>query len=173
MCVVFPPGSCRVSSSAAAVPPTCPSACCTVAGCACSTSRSQTACWEDLAVGICTWRRGSSVTAACWRYPPCSTAPRSPAACLLTHPPACSPAPCRGTFMLFFLLMYCCALIGQECGDPCCNASTCQLVPGAQCSSDGICCHDCKVRLKRRRSRHRTTLRRSQCLILSVLPLPF
>lgn len=40
----------------------------------------------------------------------------------------------------------CCSLVGQECEDPCCNASTCQLVPGAQCSSDGICCHDCKVR---------------------------
>ncbi|XP_047217575.1 disintegrin and metalloproteinase domain-containing protein 15 isoform X3 [Girardinichthys multiradiatus] len=36
--------------------------------------------------------------------------------------------------------------IGQECDDPCCNASTCQLVPGAQCSSYGICCEDCKLR---------------------------
>ncbi|CAJ1061249.1 LOW QUALITY PROTEIN: disintegrin and metalloproteinase domain-containing protein 15 [Xyrichtys novacula] len=34
----------------------------------------------------------------------------------------------------------------EECEDPCCNASTCQLVPGAQCSSDGICCQDCKLR---------------------------
>lgn len=33
----------------------------------------------------------------------------------------------------------------QECNDPCCNASTCKLVPGAQCSSDGICCENCKV----------------------------
>ncbi|XP_056900539.1 disintegrin and metalloproteinase domain-containing protein 15 isoform X4 [Takifugu flavidus] len=39
-----------------------------------------------------------------------------------------------------------CGLI-QDCKDPCCNASTCQLVPGAQCSSDGICCHNCKLRL--------------------------
>ncbi|XP_062271302.1 disintegrin and metalloproteinase domain-containing protein 12 isoform X2 [Scomber scombrus] len=38
-----------------------------------------------------------------------------------------------------------CGLL-QDCDDPCCNASTCQLVPGAQCSSDGICCHDCKLR---------------------------
>ncbi|XP_070767593.1 disintegrin and metalloproteinase domain-containing protein 12 [Enoplosus armatus] len=38
-----------------------------------------------------------------------------------------------------------CGLV-EECEDPCCNASTCQLVPGAQCSSDGICCHDCKLR---------------------------
>ncbi|XP_076592836.1 disintegrin and metalloproteinase domain-containing protein 15 isoform X2 [Chaetodon auriga] len=38
-----------------------------------------------------------------------------------------------------------CGLL-EECDDPCCNASTCQLVPGAQCSSDGICCHDCKLR---------------------------
>ncbi|XP_035991466.1 disintegrin and metalloproteinase domain-containing protein 15 isoform X3 [Fundulus heteroclitus] len=38
-----------------------------------------------------------------------------------------------------------CGLL-EECDDPCCNASTCQLVPGAQCSSDGICCEDCKLR---------------------------
>ncbi|XP_056300626.1 disintegrin and metalloproteinase domain-containing protein 12-like [Pseudoliparis swirei] len=38
-----------------------------------------------------------------------------------------------------------CGLL-EECEDLCCNASTCQLVPGAQCSSDGICCHDCKLR---------------------------
>nr|XP_033496697.1 disintegrin and metalloproteinase domain-containing protein 15 isoform X2 [Epinephelus lanceolatus] len=38
-----------------------------------------------------------------------------------------------------------CGLL-EECEDPCCNASTCRLVPGAQCSSDGICCHDCKLR---------------------------
>ncbi|XP_069392822.1 disintegrin and metalloproteinase domain-containing protein 15 isoform X2 [Paralichthys olivaceus] len=38
-----------------------------------------------------------------------------------------------------------CGLL-EECDDPCCNASTCQLVPGAQCSSDGICCRDCKLR---------------------------
>ncbi|XP_066577740.1 disintegrin and metalloproteinase domain-containing protein 15 isoform X1 [Amia ocellicauda] len=34
----------------------------------------------------------------------------------------------------------------DECQDPCCNATTCKLVPGAQCSSDGICCEDCKLR---------------------------
>lgn len=39
-----------------------------------------------------------------------------------------------------------CGLI-EECKDPCCNASTCKLVPGAQCSSDGICCQDCKLRV--------------------------
>ncbi|XP_056237595.1 disintegrin and metalloproteinase domain-containing protein 15 isoform X1 [Seriola aureovittata] len=38
-----------------------------------------------------------------------------------------------------------CGLL-EECDDPCCNASTCRLVPGAQCSSDGICCQDCKLR---------------------------
>ncbi|XP_008321204.1 disintegrin and metalloproteinase domain-containing protein 15 isoform X2 [Cynoglossus semilaevis] len=38
-----------------------------------------------------------------------------------------------------------CGLL-QECDDPCCNASTCQLMPGAQCSSDGVCCQDCKLR---------------------------
>uniref|UniRef100_A0A3B3Z9A4 Uncharacterized protein n=1 Tax=Periophthalmus magnuspinnatus TaxID=409849 RepID=A0A3B3Z9A4_9GOBI len=39
-----------------------------------------------------------------------------------------------------------CGLI-QECSDPCCNASTCRLVSGAQCSSDGVCCSDCQVRI--------------------------
>ncbi|XP_030638979.1 disintegrin and metalloproteinase domain-containing protein 15 [Chanos chanos] len=38
-----------------------------------------------------------------------------------------------------------CGLL-DECNDPCCNASTCKLVPGAQCSSDGICCDNCKLR---------------------------
>uniref|UniRef100_A0A3P8XQZ2 ADAM metallopeptidase domain 15 n=1 Tax=Esox lucius TaxID=8010 RepID=A0A3P8XQZ2_ESOLU len=38
-----------------------------------------------------------------------------------------------------------CGLL-DECDDPCCNASTCQLVPGAQCSSDGICCDNCQLR---------------------------
>ncbi|KAM4601161.1 disintegrin and metalloproteinase domain-containing protein 12 isoform 2-T2 [Polymixia lowei] len=38
-----------------------------------------------------------------------------------------------------------CGLL-EECEDPCCNATTCRLVPGAQCSSDGICCHNCKLR---------------------------
>uniref|UniRef100_A0A8C2X6Q1 ADAM metallopeptidase domain 15 n=1 Tax=Cyclopterus lumpus TaxID=8103 RepID=A0A8C2X6Q1_CYCLU len=38
-----------------------------------------------------------------------------------------------------------CGLL-EECEDLCCNASTCRLVAGAQCSSDGICCHDCKLR---------------------------
>ncbi|XP_053350155.1 disintegrin and metalloproteinase domain-containing protein 12 isoform X1 [Clarias gariepinus] len=39
-----------------------------------------------------------------------------------------------------------CGLL-DECIDPCCNASTCKLVPGAQCSSDGICCENCKLRV--------------------------
>uniref|UniRef100_A0A8C7RAY0 ADAM metallopeptidase domain 15 n=1 Tax=Oncorhynchus mykiss TaxID=8022 RepID=A0A8C7RAY0_ONCMY len=38
-----------------------------------------------------------------------------------------------------------CGLL-DECNDPCCNATTCKLVPGAQCSSDGICCDNCKLR---------------------------
>ncbi|MEQ2206523.1 hypothetical protein XENOCAPTIV_030501, partial [Xenoophorus captivus] len=41
--------SCLVSSSAAAAPQICPSACCTAAACVCSMCRSPTACWEDLA----------------------------------------------------------------------------------------------------------------------------
>uniref|UniRef100_A0A8D3E0L0 ADAM metallopeptidase domain 15 n=1 Tax=Scophthalmus maximus TaxID=52904 RepID=A0A8D3E0L0_SCOMX len=38
-----------------------------------------------------------------------------------------------------------CGLL-EECEDLCCNASSCRLLPGAQCSSDGICCNDCKLR---------------------------
>ncbi|XP_044130853.1 disintegrin and metalloproteinase domain-containing protein 12-like, partial [Bufo gargarizans] len=38
-----------------------------------------------------------------------------------------------------------CGLL-QECLDPCCNASSCQLMPGAECSSDGLCCEQCKVK---------------------------
>lgn len=38
-----------------------------------------------------------------------------------------------------------CGLL-QECDDPCCNASSCQLVSGAECSSDGVCCNNCKLR---------------------------
>ncbi|KAM4690022.1 disintegrin and metalloproteinase domain-containing protein 15 isoform 2-T2 [Rhinophrynus dorsalis] len=34
----------------------------------------------------------------------------------------------------------------QECTDPCCNATSCQLVAGAECSSDGICCEQCKLK---------------------------
>ncbi|XP_061699617.1 disintegrin and metalloproteinase domain-containing protein 15 isoform X4 [Syngnathoides biaculeatus] len=38
-----------------------------------------------------------------------------------------------------------CGLL-EECQDLCCDASTCRLRPGAQCSSDGTCCRDCKLR---------------------------
>ncbi|XP_064201530.1 disintegrin and metalloproteinase domain-containing protein 15-like isoform X2 [Anguilla rostrata] len=34
----------------------------------------------------------------------------------------------------------------HECEDPCCNAATCRLVPGARCSSDGLCCDNCQMR---------------------------
>lgn len=37
------------------------------------------------------------------------------------------------------------SLCPQECTDPCCNSSTCQLVPGAQCATGDTCCHDCQV----------------------------
>nr|BAE33430.1 unnamed protein product [Mus musculus] len=33
----------------------------------------------------------------------------------------------------------------QDCQNPCCNATTCQLVKGAECAS-GTCCHECKVK---------------------------
>uniref|UniRef100_A0A0D9S5A7 ADAM metallopeptidase domain 15 n=1 Tax=Chlorocebus sabaeus TaxID=60711 RepID=A0A0D9S5A7_CHLSB len=32
----------------------------------------------------------------------------------------------------------------DDCGDPCCDSSTCQLRPGAQCASDGPCCQNCQ-----------------------------
>lgn len=33
----------------------------------------------------------------------------------------------------------------QDCQNPCCNATTCQLAKGAECAS-GACCHDCRVK---------------------------
>ncbi|XP_021493509.1 disintegrin and metalloproteinase domain-containing protein 8 isoform X3 [Meriones unguiculatus] len=33
----------------------------------------------------------------------------------------------------------------QECKNPCCNATTCQLAKGAECAY-GACCHECKVK---------------------------
>uniref|UniRef100_A0A8C2S3W6 Disintegrin and metalloproteinase domain-containing protein 15 n=1 Tax=Capra hircus TaxID=9925 RepID=A0A8C2S3W6_CAPHI len=33
-----------------------------------------------------------------------------------------------------------------DCTDPCCDYFTCQLRPGAQCASDGLCCHNCQLR---------------------------
>ena len=32
-----------------------------------------------------------------------------------------------------------------ECTDPCCNATTCQLVSGAQCGSGSCCSRDCTI----------------------------
>ncbi|XP_043733353.1 disintegrin and metalloproteinase domain-containing protein 15 isoform X3 [Cervus elaphus] len=34
----------------------------------------------------------------------------------------------------------------DDCTDPCCDYFTCQLRPGAQCASDGLCCHNCQLR---------------------------
>uniref|UniRef100_A0A8C9AS19 ADAM metallopeptidase domain 15 n=1 Tax=Prolemur simus TaxID=1328070 RepID=A0A8C9AS19_PROSS len=34
----------------------------------------------------------------------------------------------------------------DACTDPCCDYSTCQLRPGAQCASDGPCCQNCQLR---------------------------
>ncbi|XP_042782054.1 disintegrin and metalloproteinase domain-containing protein 15 isoform X4 [Panthera leo] len=34
----------------------------------------------------------------------------------------------------------------DECTDPCCDDFTCQLRPGAQCASGGLCCQDCQLR---------------------------
>ncbi|XP_004693840.1 PREDICTED: disintegrin and metalloproteinase domain-containing protein 15 isoform X5 [Condylura cristata] len=34
----------------------------------------------------------------------------------------------------------------DDCTDPCCDYSTCQLRLGAQCASDGPCCQNCQLR---------------------------
>lgn len=110
-----------------------------------------------------TWRKERRVTAACWRYSPvhllllfqveftrvylAARLLQLQSQLLFVSCPSSDEGHTRYFCLFSFLMMCCCALIGQECEDPCCNASTCQLVPGAQCSSDGICCQDCKVRL--------------------------
>ncbi|XP_069806876.1 disintegrin and metalloproteinase domain-containing protein 15 isoform X2 [Dendropsophus ebraccatus] len=38
-----------------------------------------------------------------------------------------------------------CGLL-QDCTDPCCNASSCRLMDGAECASDGLCCERCKMK---------------------------
>ncbi|NXL66969.1 ADA15 protein, partial [Chordeiles acutipennis] len=35
--------------------------------------------------------------------------------------------------------------LSLECTDPCCNSSTCQLVPGAACATGDACCQDCQL----------------------------
>ncbi|XP_064330807.1 disintegrin and metalloproteinase domain-containing protein 15 isoform X2 [Phalacrocorax carbo] len=35
--------------------------------------------------------------------------------------------------------------LSVECTDPCCNSSTCQLVPGAECAMGDTCCQDCQL----------------------------
>ncbi|XP_074836625.1 disintegrin and metalloproteinase domain-containing protein 15 isoform X3 [Carettochelys insculpta] len=34
----------------------------------------------------------------------------------------------------------------EECADPCCNATACQLAPGAECATGNACCQGCKLR---------------------------
>ncbi|XP_035870916.1 disintegrin and metalloproteinase domain-containing protein 15 isoform X3 [Phyllostomus discolor] len=34
----------------------------------------------------------------------------------------------------------------DHCTDPCCDSVTCQLRPGARCTSDGPCCQNCQLR---------------------------
>lgn len=43
-------------------------------------------------------------------------------------------------------VVLCCVSL-QECNNPCCNATTCMLKEGAQCSS-GECCENCQVKKK-------------------------
>ncbi|KAM6106480.1 LOW QUALITY PROTEIN: disintegrin and metalloproteinase domain-containing protein 15 [Pterocles gutturalis] len=36
--------------------------------------------------------------------------------------------------------------LSLDCADRCCNASVCQLLPGAECAGGGACCQDCRLR---------------------------
>ncbi|XP_063032453.1 disintegrin and metalloproteinase domain-containing protein 15 isoform X4 [Melospiza melodia melodia] len=36
--------------------------------------------------------------------------------------------------------------LSVECTDPCCNSSSCQLMPGAVCAAEDACCEDCQLR---------------------------
>ncbi|NXS53742.1 ADA15 protein, partial [Brachypteracias leptosomus] len=36
--------------------------------------------------------------------------------------------------------------LSLECTDPCCNSSSCQLMPGAVCATGDACCQDCQLR---------------------------
>ncbi|NWR81968.1 ADA15 protein, partial [Centropus unirufus] len=36
--------------------------------------------------------------------------------------------------------------LSLECADPCCNSSSCQLLPGAECATGDACCQDCQLR---------------------------
>ncbi|NXA01093.1 ADA15 protein, partial [Nesospiza acunhae] len=36
--------------------------------------------------------------------------------------------------------------LSVECTDPCCNSSSCQLMPGAVCATEDACCEDCQLR---------------------------
>ncbi|XP_021239687.1 disintegrin and metalloproteinase domain-containing protein 15-like, partial [Numida meleagris] len=35
--------------------------------------------------------------------------------------------------------------LSLECTDPCCNSSSCQLLPGAECATGDACCHQCQL----------------------------
>ncbi|XP_064899067.1 disintegrin and metalloproteinase domain-containing protein 15 isoform X6 [Columba livia] len=36
--------------------------------------------------------------------------------------------------------------LSLECADPCCNSTSCQLMPGAECAAGDTCCQDCRLR---------------------------
>lgn len=73
--------------------------------------------------------------------------PQLPLPCLKSVPRSCASRPRCGAGVAAGGPTVCsaqsCSL--QECTDPCCNSSTCQLVPGAQCATGDTCCHDCQV----------------------------
>ncbi|XP_060541094.1 disintegrin and metalloproteinase domain-containing protein 15 isoform X2 [Pantherophis guttatus] len=66
--------------------------------------------------------------------------------CLLDQPEATRLAKSRCGNRLVESGEQCDCGLFLECTDPCCNATTCQLIPGAQCATGQSCCHQCKLR---------------------------
>ncbi|XP_044540549.1 disintegrin and metalloproteinase domain-containing protein 15-like isoform X2 [Gracilinanus agilis] len=71
---------------------------------------------------------------------------RGAGSCLFSRPPQLAPRPPRCGNLFVEPGEQCDCGFWEECSDPCCNASSCQLMPGAHCASDGLCCQDCQFR---------------------------
>uniref|UniRef100_F6U405 ADAM metallopeptidase domain 15 n=1 Tax=Monodelphis domestica TaxID=13616 RepID=F6U405_MONDO len=71
---------------------------------------------------------------------------RGAGSCLFSRPPQLAPRPPRCGNLFVEPGEQCDCGFWEECSDPCCNASSCQLMPGAHCASDGFCCQACQFR---------------------------
>ncbi|XP_074079430.1 disintegrin and metalloproteinase domain-containing protein 15 isoform X1 [Macrotis lagotis] len=71
---------------------------------------------------------------------------RGAGGCLFSRPSQLAPRPPRCGNLFVEPGEQCDCGFWEECSDPCCNASSCQLMPGAQCASDGLCCQECQLR---------------------------